>query len=78
MDTPPQEHPIWHDIVQGRRTFEFENLAVKILQGTLARSVVKDPSPANIRTCARALQELFANNADLPSIQNDLKKICMP
>lgn len=76
MDIPPQEDHIWNDIVCEKRQFAFECLSVKILQGTLARSIAKDPSPVNIDRCARTLRELFAENAAHPSIQKDLEKIC--
>jgi hypothetical protein len=75
MEIPPQGHQIWDDIVRGTRTFEFESLAVQILQGALFRSVAKDSSPENITICAKALRDLFAKNAKLPSVQKDLEKI---
>ncbi len=73
MDVPSSLHPVWREIVCGRVIIQFEFLGAKILQGTLRRKLVKDP--ALLERCAADLRELFAENSDLPSAQNDLKKI---
>lgn len=75
MDLPPLDHPIWLDIISGNSSYQFENLAVRMLQRTLARSAAADPSPENLLNCAKMLQELFAQNISSPSIQSDLRKI---
>jgi len=75
MELPPLENHIWNDIIDNRRRYEFESLAVKILQRNLSRAAAEDPSPENLLRCARMLRGLFAQNLSSPSIQNDLKKI---
>ena len=51
MNIPPANDPIWTDIVTGNVKYEFDFLATKLLQSTLARSLADDPSPANLRKC---------------------------
>ena len=75
MDLPPLEHHVWHDIISGRKHYQFESLAVRILLRTLARSAAADPSPDNLLNCARMLRGLFAQNSSSPAIQSDLQKI---
>lgn len=73
MDVPSTFHPVWRDIVRGRQNYQFEFLGARILQGTLRRRLAKDP--ALLEKCAAELREIYAQNADLPSAQADLKKI---
>lgn len=75
MKVPPANHTLWSDIVSGKVKFNFDFLAAKILQSTLARELAKNPSAANLMKCAHEFRELFAQNADLPSAQRDLKNI---
>lgn len=76
MQIPPLSSPVWKDLVSGRAQCEFDTLAAKLLQATLARSAVENPSPENQQACARMLCDLFAQNLSSPSIQADLAKIC--
>lgn len=75
MNIPPANDPIWTDIVTGNVKYEFDFLATKLLQSTLARSLADDPSPANLRKCCETLRELFLCNTDQPLVLNDLQKI---
>ncbi len=75
MEVPSTYDPIWRDIVTGKVKFEFEFLAAKILQGTLARKLKKNPSPSHLEQCVNEFRDLFAQNTDLPSVRHDLKKI---
>lgn len=75
MNESTYVEPIWSDIVAGKVTVDFEFLAARILRSTLVRSFAKDPSSARLRKCAGDLRELFMQNADLPSVQRDLKKL---
>jgi hypothetical protein len=54
---------------------DFEFLAAKILQSTLTRTIAKDPTAEKLEKCARDLRDLFFQNADLPAVQRDLKKV---
>jgi hypothetical protein len=76
MQIPPLSSPIWKDLVSGRVQCEFDTLAAKLLQATLARAVAENPSPENRQSCARMLRDLFAQNLGNPSVQADLAKIC--
>lgn len=75
MNVPPASDPRWGDLVSGKATPDFDFLAVRILIGTITRKVTKDQSAANLEKCTSELREFFAQNADLPPVQNDLKKI---
>ena len=75
MDLPPLEHHVWHDIISGKNHYQFESLAVRILQSTLTRAAAEDPSPENLQACARILRSLFAQNISSPALQRDLEKI---
>ncbi len=75
MKIPPASDPIWREIVTGQSKCDFDFLAAKLLQVTLARSLSKDPSPSNLQKCCETLRELFLQNADQPLAQNDLKNI---
>ncbi len=75
MNIPPSNDPIWIDIVTGNVKYDFEYFAAKLLQGAMARTFHRDPSPENLRKCCETLRELFVSNADQPLAQNDLKRI---
>jgi len=75
MNVPPASDPRWSDIVSGKEMPDFGFLAVRILVGTIGRKLAKDQSGANLEKCTRELREFFAQNADLPPVQEDLKKI---
>lgn len=75
MGFSPTVEPIWRDLIAGKVTIDFEFLAAKILQSTLTRTFAKDPSAEKLEKCARDLRQLFIQNADLPSVQRDLKKV---
>lgn len=75
MEFSPTVEPIWRDIVTGKVKVEFEFLAAKILQSTLTRTYAKDRSAERLEKCARDLRDLFSQNADLPVVQRDLKKV---
>ena len=75
MDVPPKTSQIWTDIVTGKLSIEFEFLPTRILQGNMARILAKDPTPRNIKKCSSDLWEMFAENMNLPKVQDDLNKI---
>lgn len=79
LDTAPPRRPelapVWQQIITGQVTIEFEFLAARILQGTLARSYHQRPTAERLERCARELRELFLQNAVLPAAQNDLRRI---
>jgi hypothetical protein len=41
----------------------------------LTRTYAKDPTAEKLEKCARDLRDLFSQNADLPVVQKDLKKV---
>jgi hypothetical protein len=75
MEFSPAIEPIWRDIVTGKVKVDFEFLAAKILQSTMTRTYAKDPTADKLEKCARDLRDLFAQNADVPAVQRDLKKV---
>ena len=72
MNIPPSGDPIWQDIVTGKVKYEFEYFAIQLLQGSLARALCDDPSPANLCKCCETLRELFVRNAEQPLVQKDI------
>lgn len=75
MDVPSKSNQAWKDIVTGKKTFQLKFLAAKILLGRLTRSVKEDPSPENINASVDQIYAIFANNVNMPSVQDDLKTI---
>jgi len=75
MSLPAKGSKEWSEIVTGKKTFTFKFLATKILLGRLTRSVSENPSPENIRAGIDQLYDVFAKNAHIPSVQEDLKTI---
>lgn len=72
MEVPPVSHPVWRDIVFGKTRYQFEFLATKFLLRYLNEQVKRDPSPRTIQKCVEDLHNIFARNADLWAVQNDL------
>jgi hypothetical protein len=75
MDVSPTVEPIWRDIVSGKVRVDFEFLAANILQSTLARTYAKDPTAEKLGKCSRDLRDLFFQNAELPAVRRDLRKV---
>lgn len=75
MDVPSKSNKAWADIVTGKKTFQLKFLAAKILLGRLTRAVKEDPSPENINSSVDQIYAIFANNVNMPSVQDDLKTI---
>ncbi len=75
MLIPSEDHKAWREIITGSVKYDFECLAVKITLGRLNLTMMTDPSPAKLQSCASQLREVFVRNQQLPSIQNDLKQI---
>ena len=75
MEVPDKNDSAWQDIVLGRKSHQLKFLAAKILLGRLTRSAKADPSPENIKVNAEQLYAIFANNLNIPSVQDDLKTI---
>lgn len=75
MDVPPADDPAWRDILTGRVRYQLDFFAAKILLGWLLLKVESDPSEKMIADSARVLQNLFAQNAQLPCVQHDLVAI---
>jgi len=75
MDVPSKSNPAWTDIVTGKKAYQLKFLAAKILLGRLTRSVKEDPTPDTIKASVDQLYAIFANNVNMPSVQDDLKTI---
>lgn len=75
MEVPPVSHPAWRDVVSGNTRYQFEFLATKLLLGYLTTQVNRDPLPSTIQKCVGELHNVFARNADLPSVQHDLRQV---
>jgi hypothetical protein len=75
MEIPPISHPAWREIVTGKTQYQFEFLGVKLLLGFLSTQIRRDSSPETIQRSIVDLHNVFARNADVHSVQNDLRRI---
>ncbi len=75
MEIPSATHPKWKSIVTGKVPFKPEFLAAQMAIGNALKYTKKDPSPENVQKYAERLRKIYATNANLPVIQNDLTKI---
>lgn len=75
MDVPPADDPAWSDILTGRARYQLDFVAAKILLGWLLLKVQSDPRERMLAECSAALQNLFAQNVQLPCVQHDLAEI---
>jgi hypothetical protein len=74
MAIPSASDAVWQKLISGQIQCQFECLAVKVFLGSAKLQVSRDTSPANLRRLAIELQNVFARNESLPSVQNDLAK----
>jgi len=75
VNLPNKSNHVWQDIVTGKKTYKLKFLAAKILLSRLTRSAKDDQSTENINACVDQLYAIFANNVQIPSVQDDLKTI---
>lgn len=75
MDIPSVSHPVWAKILNGQIGCSFESLPIKFFLSRTKPALAKDRSPVVLGQYAAELRELFATNAQLPSVQRDLAKI---
>jgi hypothetical protein len=76
MQVPPPDHPQWIELVRGKVQFKPSFLAARMFIASARMEVGKrGANPELIRKYAAGLRELFAENADGSSVQQDLAKI---
>jgi hypothetical protein len=75
MNVPDADHPIWEEIVTGRKRPRFEHLAVQMLLGKAQVVLFQDGSERAVRRLAREIHDLFVQNASHPKMQRDLSKV---
>jgi len=75
MVIPSRNNKEWIGILTGERSYQFKFFAARILLIRLIRSIKEEPSPENVNACVDQLYAIFANNVDMPSVQEDLKTI---
>jgi hypothetical protein len=73
---PPASDAVWQKLVSGQSQHALESLAVKVFLGAARMQLSRDKSPEAVRRLGRELHDVFAKNQGLPSVQNDLAKIC--
>jgi hypothetical protein len=74
-DIPPEDDPIWQNLLTGKIECNFDQFAAKLLQSALARNLSEDPSATNLRKCCQTLREFFVKNAEQPAVTRDLNKM---
>ena len=76
MQVPAAAHPAWSDLLTGKSQHQPSFLAARMLVVRARMDVLKTGSrPEAVRRYATELRELFAQNADCRSAQQDLAKI---
>ncbi len=76
MQIPPAAHPTWADLVTGKVKFEPSFLAARMFIVRVRMEVGKaGAKPELIRKHATGLRDLFAQNADCASVQQDVAKV---
>lgn len=76
MQVPPAAHPAWSDVLTGKNRYQPSFLAARMLVVRSRMELVKTGNrPETIRKYAIELRELFAQNAESPSVQQDLPRI---
>ena len=75
MEVQIKSHAGWQDIITGKKTFELKFLAAKIMLGRLVRGVHDNPTPQNIASSIDQLYNLFVQNANSQTVQDDVKTI---
>ena len=75
MALPPPSHPIWTDLITGRKSLRLEFLAANLLIARLRLVLHGAPGPVTEASCAQELYHLYAGNAGLPSARRDLEKL---
>lgn len=71
---PSPTHPIWAELLQGKKDIPFNFLAARMAL-TLDRRKVAQGDPEVLKECARDLWRLFHDNARLGIVQGDLQKL---
>jgi hypothetical protein len=75
VTVPPEDHPVWKELVTRKMTYDFRFLAARILMVRITSHIKQDPSPENIARSAQELRAMFAKNIQFPDVQRDLKDI---
>ena len=70
---PSVSHYIWKDMVLGKKQYQFQLLAAKIMMNRIILSTKNDPSPLNINKCVSEVHAFFVKNEKIA--QNDIKQI---
>ena len=77
MNVPPTQHPVWTEILSGKRAVQFESIAIRMLVVSLRLTMQLDPGDACRNRCVGELRQLFITNAGLSSMQHDLAKLAI-
>jgi predicted regulator of Ras-like GTPase activity (Roadblock/LC7/MglB family) len=73
---PPADHPRWIALVTGKVQFKPSFLAARMFLASARLEVGKSgANPELIRKYAAGLRDMFAENADSPSVRQDLAKV---
>lgn len=73
MSLPNIAHPIWRDLITGKKDIAFEFLAVKVALGTARIKYKTDPS--ELPNLAKEIMIFFEKNQHLPTAKKDIAKL---
>ena len=76
MQVPPASHPTWSSLVTGKSPHQPVFLAARMFIVRASMELRNSGGkPETVRKCAEQLRELFAQNAECGSVQQDLAKL---
>lgn len=70
---PPVTDSRWYDLIQGRKSYNFHLLSLKIMMSRILLKAKQDPSPQNITLCIHEVHDFFLKNEKIG--QKDLQQI---
>jgi hypothetical protein len=73
MQVPPATHPSWSGLVTGKKTQQPAFMAARMLVMRCRMELSKSNNhPDEVRKYVAQLHDLYAKNADCPSVKQDL------
>lgn len=77
MQIPPSGHPAWRDLLTGRLAYQpsFLGARVLVMRFRVNTNGGKKGDAETTRVYVEELRELFQQNREVPSVQQDLSKL---
>lgn len=76
MEAPPASHPAWIALLTGKASHQPMFMAARLLIVRCQTQLAKASDPkALVQEFVARLRDLYAQNADCPSVKQDLSKL---